>query len=97
MNRVMVNEGWEDEFVGRFKKRVEGIKLVEGFSSMEILSPAKEGLPHIVLTHWQSKGDFESWVGSEDFRKAHENPMPSEAFSDGGGIEIYDRAIATTM
>lgn len=89
MNRVMVNKGWEEEFETRFKKRSGQIDKVPGFVSMQILQPDNEAQPYIVMTHWEDKSAFENWVGSEDFKLAHQNPMPQEAFSEGGGLESY--------
>jgi heme-degrading monooxygenase HmoA len=33
----------------------------------------------VVLTTWRDKAAFEAWVGSEDFRLAHQHPLPQEA------------------
>lgn len=94
MNRVMVNSGWEDEFEARFKKRSGEINKVPGFVSMQILKPDRENCPFIVLTHWQDKPSFEAWIGSEDFKLAHQNPMPKEAFSEGGGLESFSVVVS---
>jgi hypothetical protein len=34
-----------------------------------------------VLTHWQDEQAFQNWVGSDDFKLAHQNPMTAEAWS----------------
>lgn len=95
MNRVMVNAGWEDEFEARFRKRSGEINRVPGFVSMQILKPDGEGLPFIVLTHWQDNAAFEAWIHSEDFKLAHQNPMPKEAFSSGGGLEKFNVVVSS--
>ncbi|HYQ73024.1 MAG TPA: hypothetical protein VET88_13985 [Gammaproteobacteria bacterium] len=41
-------------------------------------------------TTWADKAAFEAWVGSEDFRIAHSNPMPREAFAGEGRIEMFE-------
>jgi heme oxygenase (mycobilin-producing) len=46
------------------------------------------------LTTWQDKAAFEGWVGSEDFRTAHANPMPKEAFDGEGAIEMHEVIIS---
>ena len=94
MNRVMVNSGWEDEFEARFKKRSGEINKVPGFVSMQILKPDTEGVPFIVLTHWQDNDAFNGWIQSDDFKLAHQNPMPKEAFSEGGGLEKFNVVIS---
>jgi len=94
-NRVFVNAGWEEEFETRFRKRAGEIDKQPGFVRMAVLKPAKEGAPYVVQTEWQDRVAFDNWVGSEDFRKAHANPMPKEAFASGGGIEMHEVIIST--
>lgn len=95
-NRVAVAPGWEQEFEQRFRKRAGQIDKQPGFVRMEIWQPAAEGLPFIVATHWADEQAFRQWVDSEDFRIAHANPMPKEAFlPDGGGLEQYRVIIST--
>jgi heme-degrading monooxygenase HmoA len=43
-----------------------------------------------VLTTWQDKAAFEAWVGSDDFKLAHSNPMPKEAFDGEGKLEMHE-------
>ena len=95
-NRVAVAENWGDEFETRFRKRAGQIDKQPGFIRMEIWKPAAEGLPYVVCTHWQDEAAFRQWVGSEDFKIAHANPMPKEAFlPEGGGLEQYTVVIST--
>lgn len=93
-NRVPVAEGYQAMFEERFRKRAGQIEKQPGFVRMQVLQPAKEGLPYIVLTTWQDKSSFEGWVGSEDFRNAHANPMPKEAFDGEGAIEMHEVIIS---
>jgi len=95
MNRVMVNAGWEDEFEARFRKRSGEINKVPGFVSMQILKPDTDKLPYIVQTQWEDKNAFEGWIHSDDFREAHKNPMPKEAFSEGGGLEAFTVVVSS--
>jgi len=95
MNRVMLKSGWEDKFEARFRKRSGEIDKVPGFVSMQVLKPESEGAPFIVLTHWQDSAAFEAWVHSEDFKQAHQNPMPKEAFSAGGGLEQFTVVVSS--
>ena len=61
---------------------------------MQILKPAAPDTPYVVLTTWESREAFENWVGSEDFKAAHGNPMPKEAFSGEGRLEQFDVVIS---
>jgi heme-degrading monooxygenase HmoA len=89
-NRVYVASGWEDEFESRFKKRAGQIDKQEGFVRMEILKPKSDDTPYTVLTTWQNEAAFKNWVGSDDFKLAHANPMPKEAFGEEGKLEQFE-------
>lgn len=93
-NRVPVAAGYQEMFEARFRKRAGQIEKQPGFVRMQVLQPAKPGLPYVVLTTWQDKASFEGWVGSEDFRNAHANPMPKEAFDGEGAIEMHEVIIS---
>ena len=93
-NRVPVAKGWEDTFEERFRKRAGQIDRQPGFVSMQILKPQTENTPYVVLTTWRDKAAFDGWVGSDDFKLAHSNPMPREAFDGEGKLEMHDVIIA---
>ncbi|MES9991537.1 MAG: antibiotic biosynthesis monooxygenase [Candidatus Thiodiazotropha sp.] len=94
-NRVPVAEGYQQMFEQRFRNRAGQIEKQPGFVRMQVLKPDKPGLPYIVLTSWQDKASFEGWVGSDDFKTAHANPMPKEAFDGEGAIEMHQVIIST--
>ncbi|BAZ93055.1 antibiotic biosynthesis monooxygenase [Thiohalobacter sp. COW1] len=89
-NRVPVAAGWEETFEERFRNRAGQIDKQPGFVRMQILRPQTEGTPYVVLTTWKDRAAFEAWVGSEDFKLAHRNPMPKEAFNGAGGMEMHE-------
>ena len=95
-NRVFVKQQYTREFEQRFKNRAGQINQQPGFVLMEVLKPHSEETPYVVLTHWQSEQAFQNWVGSEDFKLAHQNPMNKDAFLEGGGIEQYEVVISST-
>lgn len=94
-NRVPVASGWEEIFEERFRQRAGQIDKQPGFISMQILKPEKQETPYIVMTRWKDKDAFERWVSSDDFRAAHSNPMPNEAFNGKGQIEMFELVIST--
>lgn len=96
MNRVMVKDDWRPELIKRFENRKGKIDLQPGFVSMQVLEPEAVGMPCVVLTIWQSKDYFEQWIKSDDFRSAHQNPMPKEAFNEGGGLETYKVVVSSS-
>lgn len=89
-NRVPVAAGYEEMFEERFRNRAGQVELQAGFVRMQILKPVQSGDPYVVLTTWESAQAFEAWVGSEDFKQAHQNPMPKEAFSGEGKLEQFE-------
>jgi len=89
-NRVPVAAGYEEMFEERFRKRAGQVENQPGFVRMTILKPDGEDTPYVVLTRWDDKAAFENWVGSEDFKLAHQNPLPKEAFTGDGKIEKFD-------
>jgi heme oxygenase (mycobilin-producing) len=93
-NRVYVASGWEDEFKTRFQNRAGQIDKQDGFVRMQILEPKSENTPFVVMTTWENEQAFKNWIGSDDFKLAHANPMPKEAFSGEGQLEQFEIVIS---
>jgi heme-degrading monooxygenase HmoA len=93
INRVPVNEAYADMFEQRFRERAGQIDKQPGFVQMQVLRPDSPDTPFLVQTTWIDKQAFEAWVGSDDFKLAHRNPMPKEAFSGDGRIEKFEVVI----
>jgi heme-degrading monooxygenase HmoA len=89
-NRVPVASGFEETFEQRFRQRAGQIDKQPGFKRMQILKPESDDTPYVVLTTWQDKASFDAWVGSADFKLAHSNPMPKEAFDGEGKLEMHN-------
>lgn len=88
-NRVFVHPDWHEQFENRFHKRAGQIDKQKGFKRMQILKPQSDDTPYIVYTEWQDETSFKNWVGSDDFKLAHQNPMPEEAFTKKGSLEQH--------
>ena len=70
INRLPVREGMADEVVERFANGQGFVQDSPGFVSMEVLR--SEGADEVmVITRWRDKEAFDSWVHSEEFKKAH--------------------------
>jgi len=93
-NRIPVATKWHDEFENRFRHRAGEINKQAGFVSMQILKPVGDDAPYIVQTTWQDENAFNSWVGSDDFKQAHQNPLPKEAFTGKPQMEKHRVVIA---
>jgi heme-degrading monooxygenase HmoA len=93
-NRVPVASSWREQFEERFRTRAGQIDKQPGFVSMQVLRPADADSPYVVLTTWQDKAAFDAWVGSEDFRLAHQHPLPKEAYTGAGRLEQHEVVIS---
>ena len=93
-NRVPVASGWEEQFEARFRRRAGQVDKQPGFVRMDILRPVDADSPYVVLTSWEDEAAFDNWVGSEDFKRAHQNPLPKEAFSGEGRLERHEVVIS---
>lgn len=92
-NRIPVASGWEETFEKRFRQRAGQIDKQPGFVRMQILKPDSDESPFVVLTTWHDRNSFEAWVGSDDFKLAHSNPMPKEAFDGESKLEMHEVVI----
>jgi len=88
-NRVPVAALWREQFEERFRARADQIEKQPGFVRLQVLRPADADSPYVVLTTWRDKAAFEAWVGSEDFRLAHQHPLPKEAYTGEGRLEQH--------
>ena len=95
-NRVYVHPDWQQEFEQRFEKRVGQIEQQAGFRRMQILRPVSDQTPYLVYTEWEDEQAFKNWVGSDDFKLAHQNPLPEQAFSQEGSLEQHTLFISAT-
>lgn len=94
-NRIPIAQDWQKEFENRFRKRAGEIHSQPGFVSIQILKPVSEGVPYIVLTTWQNENVFQDWIKSEDFKIAHQNPLPKEAFTGKPVMEKHQVVISS--
>ena len=94
-NRVPVAPDWQDEFETRFRNRAGQIDKQAGFVRLEILRPSSPDTPYVVYTAWENEAAFRAWVGSEDFKAAHANPLPKEAFAGESKMEQYEVVVST--
>ena len=70
INRLPVKEGMADQVVERFATGRGFVQDFPGFVSMEVLR--SEGADEVmVVTRWRDKEAFNSWVHSDEFRRAH--------------------------
>jgi len=93
-NRVPVAMDWRDQFEQRFRERAGQVELQPGFVRMEIMRPDTDDAPYVVQTAWQDRGAFEAWMKSDDFKAAHRNPLPKDAYAGEGRLETFEVIIS---
>jgi heme-degrading monooxygenase HmoA len=70
INRMTVPEKFRDHFEDVFKDRKQAVDRRKGFIRAEILKPV-DGDTYLVMTHWETKEDFDGWVGSPEYHEGH--------------------------
>jgi heme oxygenase (staphylobilin-producing) len=92
INRLPVREGAADEVVRRFAEGRGYVQNFPGFVSMEVLR-SEEGDEVLVITRWRDREAFDSWVGSDAFRKAHGRSGGGDLLSDHPEMTSYKVAV----
>jgi heme-degrading monooxygenase HmoA len=97
MNRIPVNAEYTEQFEERFRNRAGEVDQMKGFIRNQVLRPANPEDPYVVMTFWESRDDFDAWVGSEAFQKQHAKPgtLPQEAFRGRPKLESFDVILDT--
>lgn len=91
-NRLPVKEGMAEEVVERFSSSRGSVQDFPGFVSMEVLR-SEDATEVLVITRWESREDFESWVNSESFREAHRQSDGADLLSGHPHMDSYEVAV----
>ncbi|MBB6096904.1 heme-degrading monooxygenase HmoA [Deinobacterium chartae] len=97
MNRLFVNPEFHAAFEENFRHRAGAVDGMPGFVRNQVLRPAQEGQPYVVVTTWESREHFEGWVNSDAFRQGHarSGSLPREAFSAPSSLETFEVLLDT--
>ena len=88
VNRIEVGSPDEaDRVVERFRHRAGKVDLQPGFRGFELWRE-EGGKEVMVITRWERKQDFESWVNGPAFREAHARARGSPGDSSGSVYEV---------
>ena len=92
INRLPVKKGAADQVVERFANSRGNVQGFPGFVSMEVLR--SEGAEEVlVITRWRDKDAFDSWVHSDEFKKAHGRSGGSELLRGHPQMGTYEVAV----
>lgn len=90
--RLPVKEGAADQVVERFANSRGNVQGFPGFLSMEVLN-SEAGDEVLVITRWQDKDAFDSWVDSEEFKEAHSRSGGGELLRGHPQMGTYEVAV----
>jgi len=91
-NRLPVKEGAADRLVSQFSEGHGSVQDFSGFRSMEVLR-SEDDDEVMVITWWDSREDFERWVNSDDFQRAHAGLSGQELLSGRPQMGSYEVAV----
>lgn len=91
-NSLPVREGAADEIAARFGGSRGHVRNFPGFVSMEVLKSVDED-EILVITRWEDRQSFDSWVQSEEFKKAHGRSGASELLTGHPKMTSYEVAV----
>jgi heme-degrading monooxygenase HmoA len=93
MNHIPVTEDGRSLFEERFQNRAGLVENEAGFKGIRVLRPLHQD-PYIVMTLWESHGDYINWQQSKAYEEAHKNRgtskgLPETLFSGKSFVKEY--------
>ncbi|WP_306981071.1 antibiotic biosynthesis monooxygenase family protein [Alkalicoccobacillus murimartini] len=78
MNELHVPSERKEMLTERFSRSADNMSQVPGCIEFLFLDNEKEDGKQVVFTKWESKQDYENWLESDAFQKAHKSKGSSE-------------------
>ncbi|WNB91432.1 antibiotic biosynthesis monooxygenase [Bacillus sp. NEB1478] len=93
MNHIPVTDEGRSLFEERFQNRAGLVEQEPGFVGIRVLKPLHQD-PYIVMTLWESQGDFANWQQSKAYEEAHKDRgtskgLPENLFSGKSFVKEY--------
>lgn len=88
MFHVRVPEQAIAPFEQSWQKRAGMVDQMPGFKGLEVLRDGTEKGKYIVLTHWETKADYDRWASSPEFQAGH--ARTGESGAAGAALEFYE-------
>ena len=92
VNSLPVEAGAADQIVERFAESRGHVQSFPGFVSMEVMR-SEEGDEVLVITRWQSRASFDSWVHSEEFSRVHGQGGGEGLLRGHPQVTVYEVAV----
>jgi heme-degrading monooxygenase HmoA len=92
MNRFFVKPEFAEQFETRIKNRPRQVDQQPGFVRAQLLRPENSADPYVVLTIWESRVHFETWVKADTFTTNHAGPrtLSSDIFVRPNKVEAFE-------
>jgi heme-degrading monooxygenase HmoA len=71
INFIRCEDYYRSRFEELFQTRAHAIDRLPGFQKMEVLRPNGEEGEYLIVSHWDSEEQFESWTKSPEFLEGH--------------------------
>ena len=85
INVLTVPEGRGETLEQRFAGRAGMVEKAAGFEHFELLRPVEGTDAYLVYTRWRSRADYEAWLASQSFERAHgQTQSHSQGHGHGG-------------
>ncbi|CAN5533868.1 mycobilin-forming heme oxygenase MhuD [soil metagenome] len=91
-NSLPVKDGAADRIVERFSESRGSVQDFPGFVAMEVLKSEDE-TEVLVVTWWEDREAFQSWVHSAEFKEAHGRGGAGELLSGHPKMTTYEVAV----
>ncbi len=76
-------------FEGSWSQRAGMVDHMPGFQGMEVLRDGQQAGHYLVVTHWDTKEDFERWASSPEFTAGHAR-TGGPGGPTGGALEFFE-------
>lgn len=96
MNAFSVNPGREADFENAWKSRETYLDEVPGIVRFALLKGDNAG-EYLSHTTWQSRGDFEAWTKSAQFRAAHGQTAMTGVLAGPPKVSLYHAVLEQEM
>ncbi len=87
VNTIHCEPNYLRRFEELFTSRAHAIDRIPGFLAMHVLKPAGESEPYLVVSYWESKRNFDGWVGSPEFLEGHKRAFEDLRLAKGAGTK----------
>ncbi|MFV8830288.1 antibiotic biosynthesis monooxygenase family protein [Alkalihalobacterium sp. APHAB7] len=88
MNELHIPKEAKQHISERFGKSSENMKSVPGCLEFLFLDNEAEDGKQVVFTKWETKEDYEAWLHSDAFKRAHQEKRESKEKGPATGNEL---------